>query len=508
MIRKFFLALSCSIATASLWGHATVTPLPGTTPQTAPVGEVFPNPIRLLVTDNAGSPVPGATVGWEFPPSGYSRLWIHDGFPFPCVREPFGMGPYCRYTAGADGIVEIHGLYGTVAGTHVLSVTAGSGQTFLGNAELEFRVELRQPPLQVVSVAADTRRAVIGTAIEERFAVRVLSAQGAPVAGAIVNFTPYSHGDSQRGFAVDPARPWSITDADGYAIAPPFLAGWVPGVHAAEAAVDDAQAGTRVRIPFTVTVTNARGEMDLDLTNLWWSGPVENGWGMSIVKHGAQLFNVLFVYDAQGKPTWYVQPGGSWGDGVGSIFGGGVYSPRSAPWFAYDASRFAVGEPIGWMGTEFFGPSRARFNFGVYRFPLSQMIVTKEVITQDFTGETPSPIQGVADMWWGGPEQNGWGVAILEQFGNLFAVWFTYDAEGKPTWFVMPGGQWRDATTYSGTMYRTSGSPWVGREYDASQLRVGAVGPYTLKFLDKNRAMLEISVDGVARSLPITRQPF
>jgi hypothetical protein len=57
-------------------------------------------------------------------------------------------------------------------------------------------------------------------------------------------------------------------------------------------------------------------------------------------------------------------------------------------------------------------------------------------------------------------------------------------------------------------MYRTSGSPWVGQPYDAGKLKVGAVGPYTLKFLDTNNAILEISVEGVARTLPITRQPF
>jgi hypothetical protein len=203
-----------------------------------------------------------------------------------------------------------------------------------------------------------------------------------------------------------------------------------------------------------------------------------------------------------------VQPGGGWGDGIGSIFGGDVYSPRSAPWFAYDASRFTVGPKAGFLATQFFGPSRARFNFQVYRFPNPHTLVSKEIVPQDFTGDAPSPLQGVADMWWGGPEQNGWGVAILEQFGGLFAVWFTYDAQGEPTWFVMPGGEWRDSATYAGTMYRASGSAWVGHAYDAARLHVGAVGPYVLKFLDANTATLEVNVDGVTRTLPITRQPF
>ena len=213
-------ALPALVCCAAFWGHAAVTPLPGATPQTALAGDVFPNPIRLLVTDAVGNPVPGATVQWVFPPSGYSRLWIRE--PSPCSRGPFDMGPTCRVTAGADGVAQIEGLYGTVAGFHELRSTAGFNGTYLGEALLEFRVEPRQPPLQFLSTAGDSRQAVIGTTIGERFAVRVLTAQGAPVQGAFVNFTPYGYADQQRGFMVDSSRPYSVTDADGYAVAPPF----------------------------------------------------------------------------------------------------------------------------------------------------------------------------------------------------------------------------------------------------------------------------------------------
>jgi hypothetical protein len=227
---------------------------------------------------------------------------------------------------------------------------------------------------------------------------------------------------------------------------------------------------------------------------------------VSVVKHGDQLFNVVFLYDEQGRPTWFVQPGGQWVQGVGSTFAGPTYSPGGAPWFAYDASRFVVGAPVGYMTLGFMGLERAQIGFRVDQAPYRSF--GKHLTRQDFSGDIASPMQGVADMWWGGPAQNGWGVAILEQFGGLFAVWFTYGADGKPTWFVMPGGQWRDASTYAGTIYRTSGTPWTSATYDAGMLRVGAVGPYTLKFLDTNNATLEISVDGLARTLPITRQPF
>ena len=45
---------------------ATVTPLPGSTPQSVVAGSEFA-PIRVLVTDAMGRPVPGAAVQWRAP---------------------------------------------------------------------------------------------------------------------------------------------------------------------------------------------------------------------------------------------------------------------------------------------------------------------------------------------------------------------------------------------------------------------------------------------------------
>ena len=39
------------------------------------------------------------------------------------------------------------------------------------------------------------------------------------------------------------------------------------------------------------------------LQDMWWSGPAENGWGMSVVQHGDRLFAAIYAYDADGAPT-------------------------------------------------------------------------------------------------------------------------------------------------------------------------------------------------------------
>jgi hypothetical protein len=134
--------------------------------------------------------------------------------------------------------------------------------------------------------------------------------------------------------------------------------------------------------------------------------------------------------------------------------------------------------------------------------------VQKRITRMEFSADAPSGKRGVSDMWWGGESQNGWGVAIIERDGALFAVWLTYGADGKPTWFVMPGGEWTGASTYSGTMLHTTGSPWLGGSYDPSQLKVAASGPYSLHFTDPRHATLDYSIEGRSGSVALVRQPF
>ncbi|MGZ5084935.1 MAG: hypothetical protein ACXWHA_16725, partial [Usitatibacter sp.] len=112
-----------------------------------------------------------------------------------------------------------------------------------------------------------------------------------------------------------------------------------------------------------------------------------------------------------------------------------------------------------------------------------------------------------ADMWWGGSAQNGWGIAVLEQQPNIFPIWYTYDAAGNPQWFVMPVGTWTSSTTYEGRIYRTTGSPWLGHDYDPNRLHATDAGSFALRF-DGDTARFEYSIDGTSGSIPLVRQPF
>jgi hypothetical protein len=223
---------------------------------------------------------------------------------------------------------------------------------------------------------------------------------------------------------------------------------------------------------------------------------------MSLSQHGAMIFGAFFVYDAQGLPLWVVMPGGSWNAGL-TAFTGALYIP-SGPWFgAYDASRHSVGNPVGSATITFSSTSAATLSYTINGVPGQKNISRMLYGPQD-----PTPVASYGDMWWGGSSQNGWGVAISQQYRTLFSVWYTYDANGRTVWFVIPSGTWTAANTFTGTAYRTTGSPWIGVPYNPSALNQVPVGTVTFTFHDRDNATMSYTVDGVTQSKAISRLPF
>lgn len=126
------------------------------------------------------------------------------------------------------------------------------------------------------------------------------------------------------------------------------------------------------------------------------------------------------------------------------------------------------------------------------------------------------PFTDYTDMWWN-PDESGWGISIRQKLpanptsttvDALFAVWYTYDPRAVdpaspggtgnvPLWFVMPGGTWTTATTYAGSIYVTSGSPyrlgWNQGEYGITK-----VGDFRFQFTDPGHGVFTYSISAVA----------
>jgi hypothetical protein len=473
--------------------HAAVELLAGSSPQRAQQGVDFA-PIRARVTDAAGNAVAGARVIFSFGP------WA----PIAIANPPSGCFPdagwNCWLTTDSAGIAALPTLYGTGVGEHTFSVrayTSDSSSTSLGSAPLTLIVDPFVDPPALAAYSGSGQRAVAGTTFAP-FVAEARDAQGRPMAGVEVSF--YQSDGVRARFSGGAFSATALTDANGLAFSPPLQAGAGVGSGALRAYM--ASPGTHyfVDTRFEYTITTSEGLTALALQDMWWSGFDESGWGVSIAQHDDRLFSVIYAYDANGRPTWYVLPHGTWGDRF-VTYGGYGFSPRGTPFFAYDATQFRAGRQMSYIHFTFNGERAARLLVDV-----GEARSIKSLVRQDFSSDAAAPMTGLADMWWGGPAQNGWGIAIMEQPGGLFAVWLTYDEQGLPTWFVMPAGDWTDRSTYEGVLYRTSGPGWPN--YDKSSLRVTAAGSFRLRFHDQGHATFTYSVDAHAGSMEIERQPF
>ena len=258
----------------------------------------------------------------------------------------------------------------------------------------------------------------------------------------------------------------AVTDSNGRGAHFTATAGSYTGSYGVHAVLEGGARGARIE----VRQTNADPRRYMHYQDMWWAGPVENGWGMSIIQHGLNLFTVIFAYDAQGKPTWFVLPNGAWN---GSAWSGALYRPHSSSWIGYDVSKFQPGASVGTATLTFSGYTSARLDYTI-----DGQSGTKTVVREPFGTSTAGGQLG--DMWWGGLNQNGWGIAILQQDPKIFPIVYAYDDTGAPTWYVVPAGTWTNGT-FEGRLYSTTGSPWVGQAYDASRLRATDVGSISLQ---------------------------
>jgi hypothetical protein len=240
---------------------------------------------------------------------------------------------------------------------------------------------------------------------------------------------------------------------------------------------------------------------------MWWN-PAESGMGLSITQHASgQVFVAWYVYGADGSPRWYVMPGGAWRDG--NTIEGTLYTARgSLPGAGYDPSRFAT-SPVGSATFRFDGDSKATFS---YRFDDGRQ-GTKAIERQMFgTTGMINQVNDYSDLWWNA-QQPGWGFSISHQRGKVFATWFTYDAQGQPTWVFMPDAVIELPTgapmKATGDVYAARG-PALGASFDASRVAASRVGQARIEF-DVNSARaarLAISVFGRDEQIDLARQPF
>ncbi len=110
-----------------------------------------------------------------------------------------------------------------------------------------------------------------------------------------------------------------------------------------------------------------------------------------------------------------------------------------------------------------------------------------------------------ADLWWNAGEP-GWGMQLVRGGSAVFATLFVYDAAGRPTFFTATLER-RDAT-WTGDLYATAGPSFAAPVFAPWTVTRRLVGALTLAPMSAETAALQYSVDGVAVTKTVTRQPL
>jgi hypothetical protein len=117
----------------------------------------------------------------------------------------------------------------------------------------------------------------------------------------------------------------------------------------------------------------------LDYSAMWWNA-AESGWGMSVIQSPTTkiIFAVIYVYDGERRPTWFVLPSGSWTSNTS--YTGDLYRTDGPPFTAVPFDPRSVNvTKIGTASLTFTGASA-----GTLEYSLSGVRVTKSIVRQVF----------------------------------------------------------------------------------------------------------------------------
>ena len=246
-------------------------------------------------------------------------------------------------------------------------------------------------------------------------------------------------------------------------------------------------------------------------TDLWWNAS-ESGWGINLNQQADTVFATWFTYVAGNKAAWFVMSDlARQADGS---FSGPIYQTTGIPMRQINGA-------VATRSVTAVGSATLRFTentAGTFTYTLQGVTQTKSIARQPYAGSATTCLPQPAgtsransvnyqDLWWA-PAESGWGLNVTHQGDLIFVTWFTYSDDGSAQWVVGSSVARQGDGSYSGALYRTTGTAFDLISGAASARSVTAAGNVTLRFLDGERATMNYTLDGVSGTKSIVRQVF
>jgi hypothetical protein len=117
----------------------------------------------------------------------------------------------------------------------------------------------------------------------------------------------------------------------------------------------------------------------------------------------------------------------------------------------------------------------------------------------------------ISGLWWN-PDESGWGVNLIQQGSTIFATFFVYGADGRPSWFTASDMRGPSAPgqpmVFSGKLYESTGPAFSSSAFDPNAVVRREVGNATFEYLSLNEGTLTYTVAGVQMRKTIRRQTW
>ena len=239
----------------------------------------------------------------------------------------------------------------------------------------------------------------------------------------------------------------------------------------------------------------------------WWKAD-ESGWGLFIFDQGNLLAPAWFTYDVDGEPTWFLaagalpQPDGS--------YRGELLRFTGLPFNQIAGVASETSSTVGSLELRFIGDDALRFEYQVNgiaqsktlnRFPFGP----RRLLCRASDDSSRQFASNYSDVWWGGPEQSGWGLFITHVDDDLFAIWYTYDLDREPLFLSLLTARQADGR-FTGQVFRQAdGVPFDQINGQPPSAGAQAIGEVNFSFSDGGHGSFSYQIDGVSQTRAIER---
>jgi hypothetical protein len=219
----------------------------------------------------------------------------------------------------------------------------------------------------------------------------------------------------------------------------------------------------------------------------WWYDSTQPGTGLAVaIQENNKVFLAWFVYDDQGRTTWYASGG--------SMANDNTYVGQLMKWTGWAWGT----EPYSMPASEVVGSVTVIFNKGANDSISFTAAVGGTVVTNNYTSFMKDFAPGAKDSrnitgWWYDPNYNGMGFYLDARGGKMAMVWYNYRGDHSPRWWTSTAAFPDGSATYTGALDGWMNGQCVGCPFTSPPTIIpGEGGNITINFTDADHATLTV----------------